>query len=50
MEETRAVGNTVDGYLEFVIRKAKEQNKVFIIDSGEGRDFNDPITGWYVED
>ncbi|MGF7036749.1 hypothetical protein J2T17_007824 [Paenibacillus mucilaginosus] len=40
----------MDEYLEFVMRKAKENNKVFVLDSGEGRDYTDPETGWYIED
>lgn len=40
----------MDDYLKFVINAANEQNKVFIMDSGEGNDFFDPVTGWYIED
>lgn len=40
----------MDGYLEFVKSVASEQNKVFIMDTGEGNDFTDPVTGWYIED
>ncbi|HBF38584.1 MAG TPA: hypothetical protein DDW50_14855 [Firmicutes bacterium] len=39
-----------DGYLEFVQSEAEKQHKLFMLDSGEGRDFEDTITGWYVED
>lgn len=40
----------MDGYLDFVIRKAKEMNKTFILDTGEGRDCKDPFNDWYIED
>ncbi|WP_342575167.1 hypothetical protein [Paenibacillus sp. FSL M8-0142] len=40
----------MDGYLKFVKSVANEQNKVFIMDTGEGDDFADPVTGWYMED
>lgn len=40
----------MDGYLEFVKSVANEQNKLFIMDTGEGNDFTDPVTGWYIED
>gem|GEM_PF-5309336 len=40
----------MDGYLEFVKSVANEQNKVFIMDTGEGNDFTDPVTGWCIED
>lgn len=40
----------MDAYLEFVKSVANEQNKVFIMDTGEGNDFIDPATGWYIED
>ncbi|WP_144029297.1 hypothetical protein [Paenibacillus campinasensis] len=36
--------------MEFVKSVANEQNKVFIMDTGEGNDFIDPATGWYIED
>jgi hypothetical protein len=39
-----------DGYLEFVQLEAERQNKIFMLDTGEGRDFEDSITGWYIED
>ena len=29
---------------------AKKQDRVFIVDTGEGNDYTDPITGWYIED
>ena len=41
---------TNDGYLQFVEQEAKKLNKLFILDSGEGNDFEDPKTGWYIED
>ncbi|MNI77282.1 hypothetical protein D3C73_1335640 [compost metagenome] len=40
----------MDDYLKFVTSVANEQNKVFIMDTGEGNDFTDPATGWYIED
>lgn len=40
----------MDDYLEFVKSIAKQQNKVFIMDTGEGNDFTDSVTGWYIED
>jgi hypothetical protein len=40
----------VEGYLKFITSVANEQNKVFIMDTGEGNDFTDPVTGWYIED
>ena len=39
-----------DPYLEFVHQQALKIGKYFILDSGEGRDFDDPMTGWYIED
>ena len=39
-----------DPYLEFVHQQALKVGKYFILDSGEGRDLEDPVTGWYVED
>jgi hypothetical protein len=39
-----------DPYLEFVHQQALKDGKYFILDSGEGRDLADPVTGWYVED
>ncbi|MGF7089393.1 hypothetical protein JOD24_003276 [Kroppenstedtia sanguinis] len=39
-----------DGYLQFVQQEAKKIGKVFILDTGEGNDFEDPVTGWYIED
>jgi hypothetical protein len=42
---------TTDHYLDFVSKKADEVfDKIFILDSGEGRDFTDPVTGWNIED
>jgi hypothetical protein len=38
------------GYLDFVIEESEILGKLFILDSGEGRDYCDPKTGWYVED
>ena len=40
----------MDLYLEFVFAEAQKLGKLFIIDSGEGNDFIDPSTGWYIED
>lgn len=40
----------VDSYLKFVQKVASKQNKVFYLNHGEGKDFCDPVTGWYVED
>lgn len=39
-----------DPYLEFVHQQALKIGKYFILDSGEGRDLDYPVTGWYVED
>jgi len=39
-----------DPYEEFVEQEALKIGKVFRLDSGEGRDGIDEITGWYVED
>ena len=38
-----------DPYLEFVHQQALKMGKYFILDSGEGREFEDS-TGWDVED
>lgn len=38
------------GYLDYVQLEAEKNGKIFMLDSGEGRDFEDPITGWYIED
>lgn len=38
-----------DGFLGFVQKNAKKENKYFVLDSGEGHDFFDEFTGWYVE-
>ena len=32
------------------MKVAKDQNKVFVMDTGEGNDFTDPVTGCYIED
>lgn len=37
-------------YINFVLKEADKKGKIFIIDSGEGNDFIDEKTGWYVED
>lgn len=37
-------------YIQFVVDEAKKLNKQFFLDSGEGRDYEDPKTGWYIED
>lgn len=39
-----------DGFLQFVQQEAKRIGKIFILDTGEGNDFEDPVKGWYVED
>jgi len=39
-----------DPYLEFVHQEALKKGKFFLLDSGEGRGFDDSKTGWYVED
>ncbi len=39
-----------DGYLDYVQSEAEKSDKIFMLDSGEGRDYEDPITGWYIED
>lgn len=39
-----------DSYMEFVIKKAAEQGKLFFLDSGEGNDFYDENNQWYIED
>lgn len=38
-----------DDYMEFVQFQAEKLGKVFMLDSGEGNDFKDPCTGWYIE-
>jgi hypothetical protein len=38
-----------DEYLAFVENQARELGKEFIIDSGEGHDYLDQRTGWYIE-
>ncbi|MBC8059246.1 MAG: hypothetical protein H7Y18_01105 [Clostridiaceae bacterium] len=40
----------IDTYIEFVLQKARLQGKTFVIDSGEGNDFEDEKTKMYVED
>ena len=37
-------------FIEFVMKQAEKNGKIFIIDSGEGNDYIDTDTGWYVED
>ena len=39
-----------DPYLKFVHQEALKQEKIFLLDSGEGRGFVDAQTGWHVED
>ena len=39
-----------DRYIEFVMGVAEKSGKIFIVDSGEGNDFIDSDTGWYIED
>lgn len=39
-----------DGYIEFVAQKAKEQGKLFFLDTGEGNDFFDEDKQWDIED
>ena len=39
-----------DPYFEFVQQEAAKIGKYFMLDSGEGRDFEDSKTGWYIED
>lgn len=36
--------------MKFVQLVASKQNKVFYLNHGEGKDFVDPVTGWYIED
>lgn len=42
--------DVIDTYIEFVLKKARPLGKTFVIDSGEGRDFEDEKTKMYVED
>jgi hypothetical protein len=42
--------NYVDTYVEFVCEKARLIGKIFIIDTGEGREFEDEKTKMHVED
>ena len=37
-------------YLNFVAQEASKMGKQFVLDTGEGRDFIDDKTGWYIED
>ena len=39
-----------NSYLQFVHQEALKIEKYFLLDAGEGRDFIDNQTGWYVED
>ena len=39
-----------DAYIQFVQTEASKLGKIFILDSGEGNDFEYSKTGWYVED
>ena len=36
-------------YLNYVAEQAQKRGKIFFLDSGEGNDFLDPQTGWYIE-
>lgn len=36
-------------YLNYVAEQAQKRGKIFFLDSGEGNDFLDPKTGWYIE-
>jgi hypothetical protein len=40
----------VDQYLEHVQQTANGFGKIFMLDAGEGNDFEDEATGWYIED
>ena len=37
-------------FLSFVTQEATKIGRRFVLDTGEGRDFIDAKTGWYVED
>lgn len=37
-------------FIDFVMKEAEKNGKIFIIDSGEGNDCIDSETGWYIED
>ncbi|MDR0488684.1 MAG: hypothetical protein LBG99_04670 [Propionibacteriaceae bacterium] len=39
-----------NAFLDYVISVAEGEGKLFVLDCGEGRDFVDPKTGWYIED
>ena len=39
-----------DPYVEFVNQEALKNGKYFVLDSGEGRGFDDSKNGWCVED
>lgn len=40
-----------DGYLNFVMQEAKRiYNKIFMLDTGEGNDYEYKEKGWYVEE
>lgn len=39
-----------DEYMDYVISKAHEIGKEFVIDSGEGNDCANNEHGWYIED
>ncbi|HVI41321.1 MAG TPA: hypothetical protein VM577_11740 [Anaerovoracaceae bacterium] len=39
-----------DAYLDFVQNEAKKLGKLFVLDSGEGNDFEYLKKDWYVED
>ncbi len=36
-------------YLNYVTEQAQKIGKIFFLDSGEGNDFLDSQTGWYIE-
>jgi len=38
-----------DPYVKFVAMEAEKMGKLLFIDSGEGKDFLDPKTGWLIE-
>lgn len=44
------LNSSEDAFLHFVQTEANKLGKVFILDSGEGNDFEYSKTGWYVED
>lgn len=40
----------MDQYLKYVQEVAESLGKIFMLDTGEGNDFADEATGWYIED